>query len=205
VAQLRAEHDELAETLSAFSRPVDLRVLRQYPEREALGIAARSVDEGDGLVDEDLRLVADLFAVRLALQRVAQLEEPVRDALQLLGLFLFLFDLGPRGRALGLENLDVVVVEGREQLLDLAGLGVRDRPNDVLLRDVALLAPARDETLGRLAVLRVDPALRRRRRGRRGLLFLSRAFHSSLSSASAACKTVCRSRRCMSSASSFAS
>src|SRR5438094_355464 len=185
VAQLRAEHDELAETLSAFSRPVDLRVLRQYPEREALGIAARSVDEGDSLVDEDLRLVADLFAVRLALQRVAQLEEPVRDALQLLAAFF--------------------VAERREQLLDLAGLGVRDRPNDVLLRDVALLAPARDETLGRLAVLRVDPALRRRRRGRRGFLFLSRAFHSSLSSASAACKTVCRSRRCMSSASSFAS
>src|SRR5438477_12617302 len=88
VAQLSAEHDELAETLSAFGRPVDLRVLRQDPEREALGIAARSVDESDGLIDEDLRLVADLFAVRFALQRVAQLEEPVRDALQLLAAFL---------------------------------------------------------------------------------------------------------------------
>src|SRR5207237_7084016 len=88
VAQLRAEHDELAETLSAFCRPVRLRVLRQDPERETLGIAARSVDERDGLVDEHLRLVADLFAVRFALQRVTQLEEPVRDALQLLTAFL---------------------------------------------------------------------------------------------------------------------
>src|SRR5438105_10205314 len=88
VAQLRAEHDELAETLSALGRPVDLCVLRQDPERETLGIAARSVDERDGLVDEDLRLVADLFAVRFALQRVTQLEEPVRDALQLLTAFL---------------------------------------------------------------------------------------------------------------------
>src|SRR5438552_1088962 len=83
VAQLSAEHDKLAETLSTFGRPVDLRVLRQDPEREALGIAARSVDEGDGLIDEDLRLVADLIAVRFDLQRDAQLGEPVRDARQL--------------------------------------------------------------------------------------------------------------------------
>src|SRR5205807_1462701 len=88
VAQLRAEHDELAEALRAFRWPVDLRVLRQDPEREPLGVAACRVDESDGLVDEDLRLVADLFAVRLALQRVAQLEEPVRHALQLLAAFL---------------------------------------------------------------------------------------------------------------------
>src|SRR6184192_4340276 len=74
-------------SLSTLGRAVDLRVLREDPEREALGIAARSVDEGDGLVDEDLRLVADLFAVRLALQRVAQLEKPVRDALELLTAF----------------------------------------------------------------------------------------------------------------------
>src|SRR5438093_10493713 len=87
VAQLRTQHDELAETLRAFGRTVDLRVLRQDPEREALGVTTRRVDEGNGLVDEDLRLVADLFAVRLALQRVAQLEKPVRDALELLTAF----------------------------------------------------------------------------------------------------------------------
>src|SRR5207237_6420677 len=75
VAELSAEHDELAETLRPFGRAVDLRVLRPDPHREALGIAARSVDECDGLVDEDLRLVADLLAVRFALQRVTQLEE----------------------------------------------------------------------------------------------------------------------------------
>src|SRR6266571_891321 len=313
VAKLRSEHDELAETLRAFGRPVDLRVLRQDPERETFGIAARSVDESDGLVDEHLRLVADLFAVRFALKRIAKLEEPVRDApellaallvaereaerlvrearglvdellrtserhallhfdtelvqvdhrqrrrykrllaeldrlgevdlflgreqrdlpdlleihadrvvdadevrgqdrrdrvlaLELLGLFLFLLDLRPRGRALGLEDLDVVVVEGREKLFDLAGLGIRDRPNDVFLSDVALLPTARDEALGCLAVLRVDPALLGRRRCCRcRFLDLGAALHSSLSSASAACKTVCRSRRCMSSASSFAS
>src|SRR6266480_1379871 len=88
VAQLGAQHDELAETLRAFGRPVDLRVLRQDPEREALGIAARSIDERDGLIDEHLRLVADLLAVRLALKRIAKLEEPVRDATQLLAALL---------------------------------------------------------------------------------------------------------------------
>src|SRR5438046_7288226 len=88
VSQLGAEHDELAESLRAFGRPVDLRVLRQDPERETLGIAARGIDEGDGLVDEHLRLVADLFAVRLALKRIAKFEEPVRDASQLLAALL---------------------------------------------------------------------------------------------------------------------
>jgi len=88
VAQLGTEHDELAEALRTFGRSVDLRVLREDPEREALGIAARSVDERDGLVDEHLRLVADLFAVRLALKRIAQLEEPVRNAPQLLAALL---------------------------------------------------------------------------------------------------------------------
>src|SRR5213079_203315 len=80
VAELSAEHDELAETLRPFGRAVDLRVLRQDPEREALGVAARSVDECDGLVDEDLRLVADLFAVRFALQLLAALLVAEREA-----------------------------------------------------------------------------------------------------------------------------
>src|SRR5438309_173197 len=205
VAELRAEHDELAETLRAFGRSVDLRVLRQDPERETLRVAACRVDESDGLVDEDLRLVADLFAVRLALQRVAQLEEPVVLALQLLGFLFLFFDLRPRGRALGLEDLNVVVVKRGEELLDLSGLRVRDRPDDVFLRDVALLPSACDQALGGLAVLRMDPALLRRRRRCCRFLDLGCALHSSLSSASAACNTVCRSRRCMSSASSFAS
>src|SRR5205823_3862975 len=282
VAELSAEHDELAETLRPFGRAVDLRVLRQDPEREALGVAARSVDECDGLVDEDLRLVADLFAVRFALQRVTQLEEPVRDALQLLAallvaegeteglvreasglvdeflraaeghalldlhaelvevdhrqrrrderllaeldglrevdlflggeerdlpdllevhadrvvdadevggedrrdavlalrflglLFLFL-DLVPRRPAVGFEDLDVVVVEGDEELFDLTGFGVREPAGDVLLGEIALLLPTRNETLGLLAVLGMDPdALRGR--GLRGFLLFCRCL-----------------------------
>src|SRR6266550_106808 len=313
VTELRAEHDELAEPLGPFGGTVDLRVLREGAEREPLGVTARGIDQRDGLVDEDLRLVADLLAVRFALKRIAQLEEPVGDALQLLatlfvvqrvverlrrepsrfvdellgtaeghalldldpqlvemhdrergrderllaeldrlrevdfllrreerylpdllevhadrvvdadevaredrgdrvlalhllGFFLFLLDLRPRGRALGLEDLDVVVVEGREELLDLSGLCVGDCPDDVFLRDVALLPSARDEAVSGLAMLGMDPALLRCRRcaGRR-FLDLGAALHSFLSSASAACKTVCRSRRCMTSASSSAS
>src|SRR5207245_2793697 len=81
VTELLTEHDELAEPLRAFGRTVDLRVLREDPERKPFRVAARSIDQRDGLLDEDLRLVADLFAVRLGLERVAQLEEPGRDAL----------------------------------------------------------------------------------------------------------------------------
>src|SRR5205809_5639117 len=245
VADLLAEHHELAQALGTFGRSVDLRVLRQDAERETLRIALGSVDERDRLVDEHLRFGRDLLAVRLCLQRIAQLQQTVREAaqllatlrvseragerlhrearrlvdelprtterhalldldaqlvemddrerrrherllpqldrlrevdlflrgqqrdladllevhadrvvdadevagedrrdgvlaLQLLGLFLFLFDLGPVRAALRLEDLDVVVVEREEQLLNFTRLGVRDRPNDVLLRDVTL-------------------------------------------------------------------
>jgi hypothetical protein len=65
-------------------------------------------------------------------------------ALELLGLFFLFLDLRPRWRALGFEDLDVVVVEGREKLFDLSRLSVRDRPDDVFLGDVALLPSARD-------------------------------------------------------------
>src|SRR2546426_760668 len=263
VAQLSAQHDELAETLGAFGRPVDLRVLREDAEREPLRVAAGGVDQRDGLVDEHLRLVADLLAVRLALERIAQLEEPVGDALELLatlfvvqrvverlrrepsrfvdellrsaerhafldldpqlievhdrergrderllaeldrlrevdfllrgeerylpdllevhadgvvdadeiaredrsdrilalhllGLFLFVLDLRPGGRALGLEDLDVVVVKRGEELFDLTRLRVGNGADDVFLRDVALLAAAREPRPG---VLKTTPQI----------------------------------------------
>src|SRR5688572_24580406 len=49
VAQLGSEHDELAQTLGTLGRAVDLRVLRQDPERESLRVAARRVNKRDGL------------------------------------------------------------------------------------------------------------------------------------------------------------
>src|SRR5688572_4405453 len=88
VADLGAEHDELAETFRALGRSVDLRVLGQDPKREPLGVSAGGVDQGDGLIDEDLRLVADLLAVRLALEGIAELQETVREPLELLAALL---------------------------------------------------------------------------------------------------------------------
>jgi hypothetical protein len=176
----------------------------------------RLLAELDRLGEVDLFLrgeqgdLADLLEVHA--DRVVDADEVRRQdrcdrvlALQLLGLFLFFLDLRPRGRALGLEDLDVVVVERREELFDLPGLRIGNRPDDVFLGDVALLPATRDQALGCLTVLRMDTALLRRRRcGCCRFLDLSAALHSSLSSASAVCKTVCRSRRCMSSASSSA-
>src|SRR5438876_633876 len=212
VTQLLAEHDQLAEPLRPFGRTVDLRVLREDPERESLRVATRGIDEPDGLLDEDLLLgceerdLADLLEVHA--DRVVDADEVACEdrgdrvlTLQLLGLFLFFFDLRPRRRALGLEDLDVVVVKGREELLDFAGLRVGQSPNDVLLGDVALLATARDEALGSLAVLRMDAPLRCRGGRRRRFLVFGGRFHWSLCSTSAVCSTVCRSWRLMTSAS----
>src|SRR5207237_6194372 len=104
---------------------------------------------------------------------------------------------GPVRAALGLEDLDVVVVEREEQLFDLARLGVRDRPNDVLLRDVTLLAPAGEQTLSLLLVLRVDPGTLGS--GLLGLFFLRCCFHRSSSRCSSLVwSTVLRSGRFMS-------
>ena len=78
-------------------------------------------------------------------------------ALQLLGFFFLFLDLGPVRPAFGLEDLDVVVIEGDEELLELARIGVGDRPDEILLGDVALLLPFGEKLLGLLAVLGVDP------------------------------------------------
>jgi len=96
------------------------------------------------------------------------------DAVLALGLFglLFLFlDLVIARAAVGLEDLDVVVVERDEKLLDLPGFGVGDAAGDVLLGEVALLLAAGDELLGGLAVLGVDPDALGRRGLSRGFLF----------------------------------
>src|SRR5688572_11515371 len=47
-------------------------------------IALRRIDERDRLVDEHLRLGRDLFAVRLGLERIAQLEQTIGEPAQLL-------------------------------------------------------------------------------------------------------------------------
>jgi len=80
----------------------------------------------------------------------------------------------------GLEDLDVVVVEGDEELFDLTGFGVGDAAGDVLLGEVALLLPAGDELPRGLAVLGMDPdALWRR--GLRGFLLFGRCLGHSYS------------------------
>src|SRR5436309_2265240 len=55
VTQLLAEHDQLAEPLRPFGRTVDLRVLREDPERESPRGATRGIDEPDGPLGEGPR------------------------------------------------------------------------------------------------------------------------------------------------------
>src|SRR5438477_10202708 len=71
---LLAEHDELAQALGTFGRPMDLRVRGKDPDHQALRVTLRSVDDGDELGDEDRGLGRDLLAVRFRLQRLAQPE-----------------------------------------------------------------------------------------------------------------------------------
>src|SRR5439155_16057811 len=178
----------------------------------------RLLAELDRLCEVDLLLrgeerdLADLLEVHA--DRVVDADEVRREdrrdgvlALHLLGLFLFLFDLGPVRSTLGLEDLDVVVVEGDEQLFDLRGLGVRDRADEVLLRDVALLTSLREQALRMLLVLRVDP-------GALGCCGLAvffffadclQCFHSFSLRSMSSCNTVRRSTRVMAVVSSFAS
>src|SRR5205823_8074114 len=136
--------------------------------------------ELDGLREVDLFLggeerdLPDLLEVHA--DRVVDADEvggeDRRDAvlaLRFLGLLFLFLDLVPRRPAVGFEDLDVVVVERDEELFDLTGFGIRKPAGDVLLGEIALLLPTRNETLGLLAVLGMDPdALRGR--GLRGFL-----------------------------------
>ncbi len=154
-------------------------------DRERRGLE-RHLAELDGLGEVDLFLggeerdLPDLLEVHT--DRVVDADEVGGEdggdavlALHLLGLFFLFLDLAVRGTAVGLEDLDVVVVERGEELLDLAGFGVRKRAGDVLLGEISLLLAARDETLRLLAMLGMDPdALRGRRL--RGFFFLGRCF-----------------------------